>query len=161
MGNLDGFNAADVEPSSFDVLPAGEYQACIVASNIATTKRGDGKFLSLELQVLDGQFRGRKLFDRLNMWNPNPKAVEIAKATLSAICRAVGVLEPKDSSDLHELPMIVKVVVKADEQYGDKNEIKAYKPLGRKKPEANGDVKPSSQAVFTGDGSLTTDEIPF
>jgi len=127
-GNLSGFDANTIEPQSFDVLPAGEYEACIVGSIIQATKNGDGKYLALELQVTGGEHNGRKLFDRLNMWNPSPKAVEIAKATLSAICRAVGVLTPNDSSELHNKPLRVKVSVTRDPQYGDKNEIKAYRP---------------------------------
>jgi len=156
MGNLDGFDANTVEPNNFDLLPAGDYQACIVASDIAPTKRGDGKFLSLELQVIDGPHKGRKLFDRLNMWNPNPKAVEIAKATLSAICRAVGVLTPKDSQELHDLPLLVKVVVKKDPEFGDKNEVKAYKPLGKKKTTTDnvGPLPPHGEAP-------PNDDIPF
>ena len=127
-GNLSGFNAQNVEPGGFDVLPAGEYEVCIVSSVVEPTKAGDGKFLKLELQVLNGPFQNRKVFDRLNLWNPSQQAVTIAQGTLSAICRAVGVLTPQDSSDLHNKPLRCKVVVKKSEEYGESNEVKAYKP---------------------------------
>lgn len=124
-----GFDANTVEPNQgFDVLPAGEYDAVIVASEIKTTTAGDGKYLKLELQVLNGQFQNRKIWDQLNIWNPNAQAVQIAKGTLSAICRAVNVLTPKDSSELHNKPLRIKLAVKKDDTYGDKNVIKAYKP---------------------------------
>ena len=127
-GNLSGFNAQNVEPGGFDVLPAGEYDVCIVSSVVERTKAGTGKFLKLELQVLNGPFQNRKVFDRLNLWNPNQQAVTIAQGTLSAICRAVGVLTPQDSSDLHNKPLRCKVVVKKSDEYGESNEVKAYKP---------------------------------
>jgi hypothetical protein len=129
MASLEGFNANDVDPNvGFDVMPAGEYDAAIVASEVKATAAGTGKYLKLELQVLNGPFQNRKVWDQLNIWNPNEKAVQIAKGTLSAICRAVGVLTPGDSSELHNKPLRIKVVVQKDEQYGDKNVIKSYKP---------------------------------
>jgi len=127
-GNLSGFDAKQVEPNSFDVLPAGEYDAVIVSSTVEATSKGDGKFLKLELQILNGEFQNRKTWDRLNLWNPSAKAVEIAKGTLSAICRAVGVLTPQDSSDLHGKPLRIRLVVKKSDEYGEQNEVKAYKP---------------------------------
>jgi len=127
-GNLSGFDAKTVEPGGFDVWPAGEYDVCIVSSVVETTKAGNGKFLKLELQILNGQFQNRKIFDRLNLWNPNQQAVTIAQGTLSAICRAVGVLTPQDSSELHNKPLRCKVVVRKSDEYGESNEVKAYKP---------------------------------
>ncbi len=128
-GNLSGFDAGAVQPNQgFDVLPAGEYDVCIVSSAIETTAKGDGKFLKLELQVLNGEFQNRRVFDRLNLWNPSAKAQEIARGTLSAICRAVGVLTPNDSSDLHNKPLRVKVTVRKSDEYGEQNEVKAYRP---------------------------------
>jgi len=34
------------------------------------------------LDILDGQHKGRKIFDQLNLVNPNPTTVEIAQRTL-------------------------------------------------------------------------------
>ena len=129
MADLGGvFNANDVKPSSFDVLPASEYEAIIVNSEKKTTSKGDGNYLNLELQILNGPFQNRKIFDKLNLVNPNPQAVEIARGTLSAICRAVGVMTPRDSSELHDKPIRIKVAVKKSDEYGEQNVIKAYKP---------------------------------
>ena len=119
MADLHGFDANTVQPTSFDVLPAGEYDAVIVASSMEPTSNGQGKYLKLELQVLNGPYQNRKLFDNLNLENANAKAVEIARGTLSAVCRAVGVLTPKDSSELHDKPMRVKVKVTKSEEYGE------------------------------------------
>ena len=127
MGNLGEFNAAEVEPNSFDVLPAGDYDAIIIASERKPTSKG-GHMLKLELQVLNGEYQNRKIWDNLNIWNSSDKAVQIAKGTLSAICRAVGVMTPKDSTELHNKPLRIKVAVRKSEEYGEQNQIKAYKP---------------------------------
>jgi hypothetical protein len=53
--------------------------------------------------------------------------LQIAQRSLSSICRAIGVTNPKDSSDLCDKPLMVKLAVKpADGQYSASNEIKGY-----------------------------------
>jgi hypothetical protein len=53
--------------------------------------------------------------------------VQIARAELSAICRAVGVLAPNESIELHDLPLVVHVKCKKREDTGEiANEIKGY-----------------------------------
>jgi hypothetical protein len=75
-------------------------------------KDGTGSYLQLTFEILDGPHKGRLLWARLNLDNPNATAVAIAKAELSAICRAVGVLAPKDSVELHDLPLVIHVKCK-------------------------------------------------
>jgi hypothetical protein len=128
--DLHGFNAAEVEPNaSYEPLPAGWYKAVITASEEKPTKAQTGSYLQMTLEVIEGQHQGRKLIERLNLNNPNATAVEIAQRTLSGICRAVGILTPRTSYDLHDKPLMVKVKVKAGEgQYGPSNEIVEYAP---------------------------------
>lgn len=123
------FDANTVEPAKpMDVLPDGDYAVIIEDSKWVETKKKDGQFLELTLQVVDGPAKGRKLWDRLNLSNPNPQAVEIAQQTLSAICHATGVMQVADSAQLHNLPMLAKVKVKPGDN-GPMNEVKGYKKL--------------------------------
>ena len=123
------FNADDYEPmGTFDPIPVGEYLVIISASEIKETQSGDGKYLQLVYDVVDGEYHGRKLFDRLNLINKNETAQKIAQQALSAICRAVGVMSPKDTNELHDKPFIVKVGIRpATENYQATNQIKGYK----------------------------------
>jgi hypothetical protein len=128
MPNLSGFNANEVEPSTgFEVIPAGKYVAVITDSEVKKNKAGTGSYLQFTFQVIEGEYKNRLLWARLNLDNPNATAVKIARAELSAICRAVGVLQPKDSCELHDLPLVVTVKCKnpkgSDEVV---NEIKGY-----------------------------------
>ena len=122
------FNAHDVEPASiFDPLPAGKYLAAITSSEMKPTKSGVGKYLELTFQVIEGEYKNRILWARLNLENPNTTTVKIAKAELSAICRAVGVMAPKDSCELHNLPLQVTVKIKKRTDTGELvNEVKGY-----------------------------------
>jgi len=128
MADLHGFDANQVEPTTnFEAIPAGKYLALITDSEYKPNKAGTGSYLQLAFQVLDGAHKGRFLWARLNLDNPNATAMSIARSELSAICRAVGVMTPNDSVELHNMPLVihVKCVKRADT--GDlANEIKGY-----------------------------------
>jgi len=128
MANLNGFNANEVEPNAgFDPIPADKYIAMITASQMKPTKNGDGSYLELELTILEGPYKDRKLWDRLCLSHPNSQTVKIARGNLSALCRAVGVMQPKDSCELHNIPLRITVRCKKREDTGDiVNEIKGY-----------------------------------
>lgn len=128
MATLQGFDANNVEPTSdFDPVPAGKYLAVIIDSEVKPTKTGSGSYLQLTFEILDGQYKSRHLWARLNLDNPNQTAVKIARAELSAICRAVGVMTPNDSVELHNLPLMITVRCKKRSDTGDiANEIKGY-----------------------------------
>ena len=128
MADLHGFDASQVEPTvELEPVPAGTYLAAIIASEMKPTKSGTGSFLELQFQILEGPCKGRHLWTRLNLANPNEVAVQIARGQLSAICRAVGVLTPKDSQELHDLPLEISVKVKRREDNGElSNEIKGF-----------------------------------
>ncbi len=128
MADLRGFDANQVEPTGdFEPLPAGKYLAVIADSEMKATKAGTGNYLQLTFAVIDGPHKDRRLWARLNLNNPNAQAVQIARAELSAICRAVGVPAPNDSVDLHDLPLVITVKCKKREDTGDiTNEIKGF-----------------------------------
>lgn len=128
MADLNGFDARTVEPNTaFEAIPVGKYIAAITESEMKPTKAGTGSYLQLTFTVLDGDYKNRVLWARLNLHNPNATAVKIARSELSAICQAVGVLSPKDSAELHNLPLVITVKLKKREDTGDlTNEIKGY-----------------------------------
>lgn len=131
MGNLSGFDATTVKPSvAFEAMPEGWYPAVITAGEFKPTKSGDGEYLEFKFEVIDGQYKGRAFFDRLNLKNKSDQTVVIAKAALSAICHAVGNLKPKDTSELHGQPLQVKLKCKKREDTGDMtNEVKGYRSM--------------------------------
>lgn len=132
QGNLSGFDANDVKPQdTFEPLPAGWYPVIITESEFKPTKNNAGSYLQLTMTVIEGEYENRKIFDRLNLNNPNQTAVEIAQRALSAICHAVGVLTPSDSTELHDRPFEVKLSVRpAKDQYEPANDVKGYRAIG-------------------------------
>ncbi|MBF0140230.1 MAG: DUF669 domain-containing protein [Magnetococcales bacterium] len=127
MAQLGGtFDASQVDPSQpQELLPPGDYRVQVINSEMRATKAGTGQYLWLEMDVLDGVHVGRKVYDRINLVNPNQQAVEIAQRTLSAVCHATGRMQVRDSEELHFQPVIVKVAV-GKTGY---NEVKSYKAI--------------------------------
>lgn len=126
------FDATQVAPEmGFETVPAGWYNAMIDQSEMKPTKDGSGAYLEARFNIIDGQYANRKIFMRLNLRNTNPVAQEIAYKQLSAIAHAVGVLHVQDSSQLHGLPMKIKVKLRKDTtgQYEDSNEISTIKNI--------------------------------
>ena len=151
MAQLGGtFDATQVAPSqAFDVIPAGKYKVQITDSDMKPTKNGDGQYLWLEMEILDGEYQSRKIWDRLNLVNPNQQAVEIAQRNLSALCHATGKLHVSDSQDLHFIPVIASVKVRpAKGDYDASNEIRGY--------EAAGNVTPMSRPAATATAAPAT-----
>ena len=122
------FDASKVDPAlPYEAVPSDRYLVEITKSELKPTKAGDGSYLEFEYSILDGEYRGRKLWDRLCLNHPSAKTVEIARANLSAICHAVGILKPHDSTELHHIPLTITVKVKRDEGTGTMfNEVKGY-----------------------------------
>ena len=153
MARFDtSFDATSVEPTTpYELLPAGKYSAQIVESEMRVTRNGMGQFLWLMLDILDGQHKGRKIFDQLN---PNPTTVEIAQRRLSAICHATGRMHVSDSEELHLIPMTIQVKIKPPKNgYGESNAIAYLPPEGEgataAKPAATSSAPPTTQAAST------------
>lgn len=138
------FDASQVAPSvAPEAKPAGWYPCMMTASEMKPTKDAKGAYLECELTILaPPEYAGQKFFDRLNLQNNNPQAVEIAYKTLSAICHATGVIQVNDSAVLHNRPLQVKVSLRpagvgADgKQHDATNEVKGYKALDGAVPQA-------------------------
>lgn len=150
MANLGNFDASQVDPlATYEVIPPGKYLAQIVASEMRVTKDGQGQYLWLELDILDGALAGRKLFDRLNLVNNNPQTVEIAQRTLSSICHACGRMQVKDSDELHLIPIFVDVRVKPPKgEYGESNQVRYLprEPVSQSKANAPARTQPQPAA---------------
>lgn len=124
------FSQIAPDPGRGDPLPPDWYNVALEKSEEKPTKDGLGSYLECVFGVLDGQFKGRKLWFRFNLRNNNPQTVEIAYKQMSALCHAVGVLAPQDSSELHNRPLKVRVkIVPASAEYEAGNDITAFKNI--------------------------------
>lgn len=124
------FNANAVEPMQareYAPLPEGTYDMMIIKSEIKPTKAGTGYYLELVMQVVAGTHSGRRLWERLNIDNPNKQAEDIAKQALAALCKAVGLDDLTDTEQLHDVPFIANIEI--DRKEPNRNRIVGYAAL--------------------------------
>lgn len=84
------FDATQHQPKQgFDKHPCGKFPARITGTSIVATKDNDGGMFVIEYTTQVGIAPPH----RLNIWNDNPLAVQIAHGQLSAVCHAVGIFK--------------------------------------------------------------------
>ncbi len=132
------FDASTVAPASApEPLETGWYPANIIMTEQKPTKNNDGGYLEITNRISTGQFAGRTLKDRLNLWNKSQQAVDIAYAQLSAITHATagargGNLRIGVAAELHGAPLevYVKKVPRDDKPDLMTNEVAGYRAPG-------------------------------
>jgi hypothetical protein len=152
------------EPSDFGAIPEGKYLAQIAETEEKISGAGN-KYLNIKLQVLEGNYKNRVLWDIVNLWHPKDNVRGIAEQTMKSICNAVKVLKPEHPEELHHKPLRVSISMETDSQYGDQNRVKKYLPTDLAQsskqtverilelPKRGMDAPVSTEA--------TTDDIPF
>lgn len=130
------FDAGSVPAPNYDPLPAGWYAVEIDAASVKDTKAKTGKYLKLEFVVLDEPHAGRRLFTQINLSNPNPKAVEIGQRELAGLAVACGITALRDSAELLQKRIGVKVKIKTDEGYEPENAVCGFRGLTAAAPAA-------------------------
>lgn len=129
MAKID-YNATEADPNAadFDPIPQGTYLAACVASEEKQAKSGQGLYFEFEFEVIEGEHKGRRLWDRINHKHSNDTAQSLGRSKLSQLCHSVNVLQPKDTVELHNIPLGIEVVVKdrEDKPGTMTNEIKKY-----------------------------------
>lgn len=118
------FDASQYNPEmGIGQLPVGRHIVIIEKDEIKKAQASDGGYLQLDLKCVQGEAQGQGQAYRLNLYNQNPKTVDIAMRQLSAVCYAVGVLGINgDTSVLWNLPFMVDVAL----QKGDEAKEKGY-----------------------------------
>lgn len=131
----------------YSPLPAGEYTATIKAADITPTKDGTGQYIKLRLDVTGPSHAGRVVFSNLNIRNKSQRAEEIGRQQLGDIMRAIGLASLTDTDQLLGHDLTIKLKVRNDPQYGDSNEVQAFKAIkGSAAPMPSAAPKPAAVA---------------
>jgi len=150
------FDASTVPEQSFEPLPAGDYLVWITESDIPNDKEGNQK-VAVTMEVLEPQqYANRKLWDSYTLENQqNPKWAETGRQILATLCRAIGVMSPRETEEMHEIPFHVRIEVDTWTDGSLHNKVVARwstasqaPPLKRKKPQAQQASRPAAQAGY-------------
>lgn len=196
-----GFDLNTAETQDFDLIPDNTIVPVKlrIRNDKHFTKAGDAIMADCEFTVIAGPF-ARKKFWGLMMYEGNGSkghdtAVQITMQNLRAMIESAHGLKPSDDSerarkarqinsimDVNGLEFVVKVKFTADDQYGDKNELRYIVTPGSKdytewsKELRNGGGKPAASsappreplkptraqaAVMGGPASKAADPEPF
>jgi hypothetical protein len=148
---LAPFNAHEVEPAGTGggQLPVSDkvgHLVVIVGSEIVPTKANDGGMLKLDLEIVEGPFRGDTGPYRLNLYNPNETAARIAQQQLSALCHVTGVFNVQDSAQLHNIPFRAIVALQKGDNPNGYTEIKGVLDAAGNQPGKAGQAAPAQAA---------------
>ena len=114
---------------SYEPLPAGWYTATIGGAEVKATKAGTGEYISIRYDVTGPTHQGRVVFGNLNIKNPNPAAEAIAYQQMGELMRAIGLGRVDDTDQFIGGQLQIKLDIRKSEQYGDSNDVKAFKSL--------------------------------
>ena len=116
------FDTHSVAPAEdFVAVPPDKYPVVVEKAEVKTTKKGDGHYIELTLTILDGQYKNRKVWDRINIHNPNAQCVEIGLRSLAALGQAIGLASISATEQLINQVCIAHVKVK-----DGSNEVRTY-----------------------------------
>ena len=131
------FNFNEVDANQFRPLPAEVYKVIVDDVNYQETRSGTGEYIKVKYIVQDGDYKDRVIFQNFNVKNDNEKAVQIGLAQLKGFLIAVGygpetlgevtrhgLLEMMDQKEV-----MVKLKIKSDPNFGDRNEVTKHIPL--------------------------------
>jgi hypothetical protein len=144
---IDDFDAREVELDSFEPLPEGTYKAAIVNSELKETKAGTGDYYNFEYQILEGEHKGKKVWQMITRNNQSEKATLIGRKQFAGLKLALDKPVIKDTVELHNRALMIKVKVEG-EYNRITNVIAIEKPTKPKK-------------IDTKDVSFDEDDIAF
>ena len=171
--NKLAFNANDVDTNAADIyapIPNGEYVAIIQKTELKRNKDDTGSYINFTLQIVEGPYAGRLIWSIANILHQDKTKEANGRVTLAIICKAVGVIEPKDTAELHDKPLVIVIKVEDDKFKGGlKSSVKSYKGIARMEtkviPRASAPVANimTPQGVMIRDATrvLPDEDIPF
>lgn len=147
-----GFDVAEVDVNapiaggSREPIPEGNYVLKAIEAESKTTAKG-GEMIVVKYEVVEGEYKGRWIWNNFNVVCASEKAQSIARQQLVAWATACGKPDADDTDKLIDRQFTATVVINpGDEKYKPSNEISAFLfTTEEKKPAA----KPAARTVPT------------
>lgn len=108
----------------FSPIPPGSYEVVCIDHEVKTTKAGNGEYVSLTFEILDGQFAKRRLWFNFNWTNPSLEAMRIGRQQFKQFINAAGLEKVADTEESVDLTCIVEVDI--DPKDATRNRIKRF-----------------------------------
>lgn len=157
QGGFDAASQESYEGGGYVPLPDGVYTAMMVESGVKSTASGNGDYLYTKWKVISGQYEGATLWSNINLWHAKQQVRSIAEREMGDICKAVGVMSPRDSVELHGKPALLTVALvdRTDKPGAKSNVIKSYATIN------SGGTRQQAQKSNPGTGSPQDQQVPW
>ena len=146
------FDPTTQEGNSWDVLPVREYVAQVVEASIQQPHSGDGYYLALTWKIIEGDYEGRQVWQRITYLHSSEQAQTIGRKILKDLCVATGVAEQVDNAEVFLFKLVrIRLGIERDKQgvYADKNRISRILPLEAKSEEPERPEQPAKPVAAT------------
>ena len=147
-----GFSVADVDMTqqgggNYDPIPEGDYVLKALDAENKETSSG-GEMIKVKFEVVEGDFKGRWIWQNFNTVNKSEKAQNIGRQQLVAWAIAAGKPDVDDTDKLIGRPFTATVVIEpGNAGYKDSNQIRSFlQSEAAEKPAQKAPPKPTKQA---------------
>ena len=124
---MDDADLPEEKERNFDPVPVGEYACVVTKCKLGENSKKNGSVISMEYQIIDGEFENRLVWDYLNVLNPNPKAQEIGNRRVRDLSKAMG-KDLLDTDDfINEIVTLSLGISPETEKYKASNTVKYIK----------------------------------
>lgn len=135
LGAVDADEKENPSTSNdFDALPTGPYNVVVQEADKQLSSTGKD-MIKIRVQVTDGPYANRVLFNYIVFSQDNPKAMRMTLERLAAfgLTREVIAANRPSISQIADMLVGLKAIARVDIQksgdYAGRNEIKGFKPL--------------------------------
>jgi uncharacterized protein DUF669 len=146
-------------------IPPGWQSAQIVeASCKEALNNSSSTYVLAVFEVIEGEHKGRKIFQNVTLTNQSQQAVEIGQRLLTDICNALNIGPLKNLEVLQYKPMKVRVGIKRDKDgvYPDRNQItqvRAYDFVPKRGGGLTSATAPSAPSAGSSSPSLLASSV--
>lgn len=153
LGQVDAEEKANpsTPQSDFEALPTGPYNVVVQEADKQVSTTGKD-MIKVRVQVTDGPYANRILFNYIVFSKDNPKAMRMTLERLAAfgVTREVIAASRPSIEQIADLLVGRKAIARVDVQksgeYAGRNEIKGFKVLEGQSPIDAGAAAPAAQA---------------
>lgn len=153
----------DVNDTSFEPVPSGEYACEMIDSDVVPLKSSpDSRAMLFTAKIMEGEFQGRLIFVRFIILHHKKKAEAFGWLMYKKLCTSVNILEfPEDTRRLHGIPFMAYVAVEEGQAgYNAKNVIKKYSQYQHTVP-APAPAKKTDLSFIKSKAEEFSDDVPF
>lgn len=115
----------------FTPVPTAWYPGAVVEMEYKEKKDKPGEgYVQLVFEIDEGEFKGRQMFDNVNLWDTGEKIQQFVQRKVNTLCVATGQHQLTDLNQIMYKRMLAHIKLQDGREVKDENtgEVKKYEP---------------------------------